>query len=186
MLADCERIDHLGLNRDVAVKILPDQFAKDPERLARLTREAQTLAALNHSNIGGTYRLEEADGIRCPYREFGTPCYINGFGLISSISHARHPDRRARRPVCTLTTITTGALRTTIPGAFEPPKNANTGRSSGAHMSTGFTTITNATPRRLTGASGRRTDRNRAVFDGGDILGTGTKSAWVRNASRGI
>jgi serine/threonine-protein kinase len=40
------------LNRDVALKILPDAFAKDPDRLARFTREAQTQASLNHANIG--------------------------------------------------------------------------------------------------------------------------------------
>ena len=39
------------LNRDVAIKILPDQFAHDTERLARFTREAQTLAALNPPHI---------------------------------------------------------------------------------------------------------------------------------------
>ena len=38
------------LNRDVALKILPDAFASDPDRLARFTREAQTLASLNHPN----------------------------------------------------------------------------------------------------------------------------------------
>src|SRR5262245_31033528 len=53
------------LNRDVALKILPEAFAADPDRLARFTREAQTLAALNHPNIAQIYGLEEgpaADG----------------------------------------------------------------------------------------------------------------------------
>jgi eukaryotic-like serine/threonine-protein kinase len=52
------------LNRDVALKILPDAFAKDPDRLARFTREAQTLAALNHPHIAHIYGLEELGGIR--------------------------------------------------------------------------------------------------------------------------
>src|SRR5687767_15370465 len=50
------------LNRDVALKVLPEAFTSDPERLARFTREAQTLAALNHSNIGGIHGLEDAQG----------------------------------------------------------------------------------------------------------------------------
>jgi len=47
------------LNRDVALKILPDAFASDPDRLARFTREAQTLASLNHPNIAHIHGLEE-------------------------------------------------------------------------------------------------------------------------------
>lgn len=47
------------LNRDVAVKVLPDVFAADPDRLARLTREAQVLASLNHPNIAAIYGVEE-------------------------------------------------------------------------------------------------------------------------------
>jgi serine/threonine-protein kinase len=47
------------LNRDVAIKILPDAFAKDPDRLARFTREAQVLASLNHPNIAAIYGVEE-------------------------------------------------------------------------------------------------------------------------------
>src|SRR5262245_47968305 len=49
------------LARDVALKVLPDRFAADPERLARFQREAQILAVLNHPNIAGIYGLEESD-----------------------------------------------------------------------------------------------------------------------------
>jgi Tol biopolymer transport system component/predicted Ser/Thr protein kinase len=46
------------LNRDVAIKVLPDLFAQDADRLARFTREAQTLASLNHPNIAAIYGIE--------------------------------------------------------------------------------------------------------------------------------
>lgn len=46
------------LGRDVAVKLLPPQFAADPERLARFEREARALAALSHPNIAGIYSVE--------------------------------------------------------------------------------------------------------------------------------
>jgi len=52
------------LGRDVAVKVLPEMFVADPERLARFEREAQLLAALNHPNIGAIYGLEEANDKR--------------------------------------------------------------------------------------------------------------------------
>jgi len=47
------------LNREVAVKILPEAFTRDPERIARFQREAQILAALNHPHIGAIYGLED-------------------------------------------------------------------------------------------------------------------------------
>ena len=52
------------LNREVALKILPDAFAADPDRLARFMREAQILASLNHPNIATIYGIEEADDTR--------------------------------------------------------------------------------------------------------------------------
>jgi serine/threonine-protein kinase len=51
------------LNRDVALKILPDAFAADPDRLARFKREAQVLASLNHPNIASIHGLEDSSGI---------------------------------------------------------------------------------------------------------------------------
>src|SRR2546421_8038341 len=48
------------LGRSVAVKLLPEAFALDPERAARLEREARVLASLNHSNIAAIYGLEQS------------------------------------------------------------------------------------------------------------------------------
>src|SRR5918911_5224053 len=47
------------LKRDVALKILPESFATDPERLARFQREAEVLAALNHPHIAAIHGFEE-------------------------------------------------------------------------------------------------------------------------------
>jgi serine/threonine-protein kinase len=52
------------LQRDVAIKVLPDAFAQDPDRLARFTREAHVLASLNHPNIASIYSFEEVEGLR--------------------------------------------------------------------------------------------------------------------------
>src|SRR6266487_1487610 len=47
------------LNRDVAIKVIPDSFAQDPDRMARFAREAQVLASLNHPNIAAIHGVEE-------------------------------------------------------------------------------------------------------------------------------
>ena len=52
------------LNRQVALKILPEAFATDPDRLARFQREAQVLASLNHPNIAQIHGIEEDEGTR--------------------------------------------------------------------------------------------------------------------------
>ena len=52
------------LDRDVAIKVLPEALASDPERIARFEREAKTLASLNHPNIAHIHGLEESGGVR--------------------------------------------------------------------------------------------------------------------------
>src|SRR5215510_5500987 len=52
------------LKREVAIKILPDEFSRDPERVARFQREAEVLASLNHPEIAAIYDVAEANGSR--------------------------------------------------------------------------------------------------------------------------
>jgi eukaryotic-like serine/threonine-protein kinase len=63
-MGDVWRATDTTLGRDVAIKILPAEFAADAERLARFEREAKVLASLNHPNIAGIYGLHEVSGVR--------------------------------------------------------------------------------------------------------------------------
>src|SRR6058998_1550827 len=58
-MGEVYRARDVRLKRDVAIKILPEAFAADAERVARFQREAQVLASLSHPNIGGIYGVEE-------------------------------------------------------------------------------------------------------------------------------
>jgi serine/threonine protein kinase len=60
-MGEVYRAKDMKLGREVALKILPEAFTHDPERLARFRREAQVLASLNHPNIGAIYGLDEAN-----------------------------------------------------------------------------------------------------------------------------
>ena len=63
-MGEVYRAHDTKLNRDVALKLLPEVFANDANRLGRFTREAQTLASLNHPHIAQIYGLEETNGVR--------------------------------------------------------------------------------------------------------------------------
>src|SRR6202158_1056097 len=63
-MGEVYRAHDTKLGRDVAIKVLPDSFAHDAERMARFEREAQVLASLNHPHIATIYGLEESNGIR--------------------------------------------------------------------------------------------------------------------------
>jgi serine/threonine-protein kinase len=62
-MGDVYRARDTRLKREVAIKVLPDAFSQDTDRLARFQREAEVLATLNHSNIAAVYGLEKDGGI---------------------------------------------------------------------------------------------------------------------------
>jgi serine/threonine-protein kinase len=78
------------LDRDVALKVLPQAFTDDPDRLARFEREAKVLASLNHPNIGGIHGLEESEGVRALVLE-----YIEGPTLADRIAQGPIPVEEA-------------------------------------------------------------------------------------------
>jgi serine/threonine-protein kinase len=63
-MGEVYRARDLKLKREVAIKILPEEFARDPERISRFQREAELLASLNHPNIAAIYDVEEASNSR--------------------------------------------------------------------------------------------------------------------------
>ena len=74
------------LQRDVALKLLPDHFANDADRLPRFEREAQVLASLNHPNIAQIYGLEQANGSTCIVMEM-----VEGETLEEKLKHGPLP-----------------------------------------------------------------------------------------------
>ena len=86
------RAHHNALKRDDALKVVPDAFAADPERVARFQREAQILASLNHPNIAHVYGLEDADGTKALVMEL-----VEGETLADRIAHGAIPIDEALR-----------------------------------------------------------------------------------------
>ena len=80
------------LGRQVAIKILPDVFASDPERLARFEREAKTLASLNHPHIAAIYGFEKSAGMPALVMEL-----VEGPTLADRVAHGRFPSMKPCR-----------------------------------------------------------------------------------------
>src|SRR5437764_11870753 len=74
------------LNRDVALKVLPEAFVLDPDRFARFTREAHVLASLNHPHIGAIYGFEESEGVHALVLEL-----VEGPTLADRLTHGPIP-----------------------------------------------------------------------------------------------
>src|SRR5437870_2498895 len=78
------------LKRDVAIKILPDEFSRDADRVSRFQGEAEVLASLNHPNIAAIYDLQEAHGSRYLVLEL-----VDGETLAERIARGRIPVEEA-------------------------------------------------------------------------------------------
>ena len=89
-MGEVYRAHDTKLRRDVAIKVLPEVFARDPERLARFRREAQLLASLSHPNIAAIHAFEELESVRFLVLE-----YVPGETLAEML--ARHGDGGTRR-----------------------------------------------------------------------------------------
>ena len=78
------------LGRDVAIKVLPEEFARDTERLRRFQREAKVLASLNHPNIAAIYGLEQSESTHYLVLEF-----VPGETLAERIARGPIPEDEA-------------------------------------------------------------------------------------------
>ncbi len=83
-MGEVYRATDTNLKRDVAIKLLPEAFTRDPERLARFQREAEVLAQLHHPNIASIFGIEEAGGVRALVMEL-----VEGPTLAERLAHGR-------------------------------------------------------------------------------------------------
>ncbi|HLH30600.1 MAG TPA: protein kinase, partial [Terriglobia bacterium] len=89
-MGEVYRARDLKLKREVAIKILPEEFSRDTDRLSRFQREAEVLASLNHPNIAGIYDVEDVNGSRYLVLEL-----VEGETLADRISRGPIPVKEA-------------------------------------------------------------------------------------------
>src|SRR5215470_7121696 len=85
-MGDVYQASDSKLGRDVAIKFLPESFARDNERVVRFEREARVLASLNHPNIAAIYGMEQAES-----RKFLVMELVGGETLAERIRHGPLP-----------------------------------------------------------------------------------------------
>ena len=90
-MGDVFRARDTKLGRDVAIKVLPEAFAFDPDRVARFQREAKVLASLNHPHIAALYGMEESGG-----RHFLIMEFVDGETLAERCGSSRDEPRAGR------------------------------------------------------------------------------------------
>src|SRR4051794_4402128 len=99
-MGEVYRATDTRLRRDVALKVLPASLANDPDRLARLGREAQLLATLNHPHIATIHGLEDAGGVRALVMEL-----VGGPTLSDRLAQASPHAARTGLPLADALTI---------------------------------------------------------------------------------
>src|ERR1700690_1699153 len=89
-MGEVYRAKDIKLDREVAIKVLPDALAQDPDRLARFEREAKVLASLNHPNIAQIYGIEESNGFRALVMELVPGTTLKGpLPLETALNYAK-------------------------------------------------------------------------------------------------
>src|SRR5438093_4684593 len=91
-MGEVYRAKDTRLGREVALKVLPEAFARDADRLARFEREARTVVALNHPNILELYSVEEDQGVRFLTVELVEIQSLNQFVSAAGLAYSRMQD----------------------------------------------------------------------------------------------
>jgi len=111
------------LGREVAIKVLPEEFAQDAERMARFQREAKLLAALDHTNIASIYGLEDSDNTHALVMQLA-----EGPTLADRIRQRRFHLRRLSRSPARLQTRSNTLMSTGRSGSSSTTKTTSQSR----------------------------------------------------------
>ena len=134
-MGEVYRARDLRLHRPVALKILPDAVARDDDRRMRFTREAQTLAALNHPNIAAIYGIEDSGSVHAIAMEF-----VDGEDLSRRLARGAVPLDETL-PMMTRFAVCVSSWRTAIAMRSPDGDHAGVTKKQGARISGGFAVV---------------------------------------------